>query len=177
MRLTRGAPRSLDDTQVRRVLRWHASREHFLRQFGTLRDFAEREAIPLAAARRWLRQSSKGERKNGRSSRHQGRPGILTRLQRLALARWQRAYRRYLQDRPSAAQLARELGVSRFTVFDCIKRAGRYAQRPSSEVGTRSSAKPEGRPRRQEGQPAARGALLTAWPIGESRRRRATPRR
>jgi hypothetical protein len=178
MRQTRGAPCSLDDKQIHYVLRWHARRQRFIERFGTVRDFAKREGIPLAQARRGLRQSSGAASGNTGSNRNVGRPAELNAVQRVALARWRRAYWRYLDDQPSAAQLASELGVSRFTIFDCIKRNGRYLQRHRPEKQNHSPVRARGRSSGHDAPAKQDTASLKPCPIAWVRgRRRSGPTR
>jgi hypothetical protein len=176
MLLTRGAPRSLDDSQIRRVLKWHARRQRFLEEFGTARDVAKREGIPLSLVRRWLRRPMcVAGRKVGRRS--PGRPEKLTTPQRLTLARWRRGYLRYVNGHPSAAQLADELGVSRFTIFDCIKRNGRYVQRPQEKTNMKPPAKPVGRGTEHDSASNQRADLLKTWTVADANARRVGSKR
>lgn len=174
MRRQCGAPRKLTNAQMRRVLQWNASGQQFLQKYGTVQSVARREGLSVSVVRRYLRQLTIAQEANGRAhpqKKGAGRPATLTPQQRQTLIRWQRAHRRFLTNRPSAAQLAQQLGVSRFTVFDCIKRGGRYVQRHQDDIacgGDRTSGVSSTRSTRHEQRIADRAARLAAWPIAGS---------
>lgn len=182
----RGAPRKLTDAKIARVLRWHARDIAFRSMHGTAESLATRLGVNVSAVRRAISQRSRGRAQNHRQP---GRSALLTPQQRLVVRRWHAAYRRFMATRLSAAQLADGLGVSRFAIFDCIRRQGRYTQVHRNRlVRNARKLKRSGRSRktsrRCDGAQAAKlAALLKAWPrtqgFHKPRRTggRATPRR
>jgi predicted DNA-binding protein YlxM (UPF0122 family) len=187
-----GAPRKLTDAQIARVLRWHARDVAFRSVHGTAQSLATRLGVSVSAVRREVRLSpTVSQRSRDRAQKHRrpGRSALLTAQQRLIVRRWHAVYRRFVARRVSAAQLADALGVSRFAIFDCIRRQGRYTQVPRNRLG-RSARKPHRSggsrklSRRRDGAEAAKlAALLRAWPPARgshtprSTRRRASARR
>ena len=111
-----GSPRKLTHAQIRRVLRWHARRVLFRRTHGTMRSLAQSIGASIHMVRRALRAGSVGG------------TGHLSSQQRRIVKCWRARYRRFYETQLPAHALARALGVSRRTIFDCIRRRGRYLQ-------------------------------------------------
>jgi len=167
MRRPSGPSHKLSRAHIRRVLRWHAEGIRFHREFGTAQVFARRKRLSLSVVRRAMRsQTVPGSVQRTRGAH---RASALTRAQHLAFKRWLRAYRAYVRARLSARELARELGVSRFTIFDCIRRRGRYAHAKSDAVRRERTVR--GASSRSasgcEREIATRAHLLASWPIAE----------
>jgi hypothetical protein len=169
----RGAPRKLTDAQIARVLRWQAREVAFRSVHGTAQSLATRLGVNVSVVRRAVSQRSRG-----RAPKHRqpGRSELLTPRQRLVVRRWHAAYRHFMATRLSAAQLADALGVSRFAIFDCIRRRGRYAQLDYEKIekargNPRTSGDRAGSTRRRAYTAVAhRAALLRAWPRVSSHR-------
>lgn len=155
MRRQVGAPRSLTQQQIRQVLRWHARYSDFHSRLGTLASLSQELGVSLHTIRRALKGSSVPVEQ-------------LSSQQWLKVNRWRRLYRRFRATQPSAEVLARLLGVSRTTVFDCLRRKGRYTQRDQHALQpehgeTRGTAGMATRAARRDADNTQRAALLRAW--------------
>ena len=109
-----GAPRSLNRGQIRRVLRWQARLIRFRQQQGTLSSLAHSVGITVHELRCALKGQVDGL--------------TLSDEQRRLIERWNVRRRQFRRRHLSARALARALGVSRSTIFDCIRRQGNYRQ-------------------------------------------------
>jgi hypothetical protein len=187
MKRVSGPSRKLTNAQIRIILRWSEERQRFLRTHGSAHSIARRLGLSVYVVRRWLRTYKPNDQQKHRKSlgAKSGRPPIIrTRAARAALRRWIDASRHYRATHVSAAALARDLGVSRFTIFDCIQRRGRYAHDYSAVGGPRTTGRNGGqrklsRRERQELAAAERTILLSRWaapstgtPLRSSRKRR-----
>jgi hypothetical protein len=129
----RGSPRKLTDAQIRRVLRWHARVLKFRARRGTTRDLAARLHVNTRVIYYYLSQYKNGTR-GSRSElrppmrRSTGRPRLLGDRELRTIFHWYVRQMRFLAAHGSARALAHELGVSETTLFDCIRRQGRYRQ-------------------------------------------------
>ena len=154
MRTRRGRPRELTRPQIRQVLRWHQRRLEFRQRAGSLRAFSKDTGVPVYVLRRALC----------------GETTVLAAQSarvRALIARWVQRYRRFSQDARTATQLAASLGVSRNTLYDCIRRQGRYQRSPrnAAPLSEPSISRPAllSRQARPE-EVAYRAAVLNRWP-------------
>lgn len=154
MNTRRGRPRELTRPQIRQVLLWHQSRLHFRKLAGSLRAFSKESGVPLHVLRRALA----------------GDTMLLaaqSRRIRTAVMRWLLRYRRFSEHALTAAQLAAQLGVSRNTLYDCIRRQGRYQRSLRDSAGRRERvvSRPALLSRHATAAEVAyRAAVLNRWP-------------
>jgi len=157
----RGPPLKLLPAQIRRVLRWHARSVAFRAKHGTARDVADLLQVNVYVVRRALWDDGTSGPPGAA-----GRKPLLSPAKRRFVRRWAAAGRRFRATQLTAQELADDLGVSRPTIYDCIRRRGRYTavdqtplHTPSVRGGSRST-------RHAPTQAAAerRAALLQAWP-------------
>lgn len=147
-----GSPRRLTQSQIRRVLRWHARLIAFRREHSTVQRFARSMGPSVPAIRRALGSANSATQ--------------LSRAQRRMVRRWYARYRRFVARQQSAQALADALKVSRWTIFDCIRRQGRYFQLDERALH-RQARQPATRARSARRvrfvEDSQRAALLKAW--------------
>lgn len=145
MRKPTGVAPSLTQSQIQRVLHWHARLIRFRTQQPTLARLAHTLGLTVRSTRRLL----------------QGDADLqdLSKKQLRTIQRWQSRARRFHAQHVSSKTLARELGVSRSTLFDCISRQGRYAL--DSRAGKRTALRQKQKRRARAINP--RNLLLRAW--------------
>jgi hypothetical protein len=139
-----------------RILAWHENRRAFKARHGSIRSLAAQQGLSVSQVVRSLKALSSHPTRDSMP----GRDALTTQQQR-ALALWLKAFQEFSGSQLSAEQLAAELGVSRWVIFDCARRAGRYASRLKPE-------NPDSRRPQQDLVDLSseeRGRLLTHWPV------------
>ena len=126
-----GPPRKLSDTQIHRVLAWHARWQRFHSLHGTQRSLAQRlqvkEHLIHGCIARY-RQFGAVSLSTSEIEPRRGRPKTLQDQQVRAVIAWHLQYKRFLARHGSAKALARSLSVSERTIHACIGRQGAYRQ-------------------------------------------------
>jgi hypothetical protein len=143
MRRITGPQPKLAPVAIRRVLAWRDQVIAF-RKRGSAWVCAQQQGLTLSIVIRALLELT--------STQHLQNPvppaGGVSRLrgpQCKVIARLQRLYPEFARNHISAAKLAAELGVSRYVIFDCLQRDGRYARWAGdsaenlTDVGARAS--------------------------------------
>jgi hypothetical protein len=164
-----GPPHKLTRVQIRRVLRWHARGVAFRATHGTAHDLARKLRVSVYAVRRALQD-------NGipAATGAVGRKRLLSPAHDVIVRRWRAAGRRFRATHFTAQKLADALGVGRVTIYDCIRRRGRYAAVRSAridqaQVHARSGGRRSAATRHIPSDAVAqRAALLRAWPRATS---------
>jgi AraC-like DNA-binding protein len=143
---TGGFPRKLDRKGIERVMRWHCSEVRFRQRQGTLASFARSLNLSVHELQRALK----------------GRLGglALSPQQRQNIRRWETRRRRFHKVHPTAAALARWLGISRSTLFLCIQKNGTYRTGHKSDGISERGAS---RGRRKAQQHGVTSALIRGW--------------
>jgi transposase len=152
-----GHPRKLSDRQIREVMNWHQEAIEFRRTHGTHRDLASLLGVSLHAVRGCF-ESQIHHTSNSRVRR--GRPRHLDAAQIAFVLAWRRVAWRFQARHGSVRGLARKLGVSASTIYDCVRRQGRYIQ--FAHVNGYQSHNPS-RDRSALSDNAVRSTLLRAW--------------
>ena len=116
---TGGFPPRLSPDKIRKVMRWHASGVRFRKRQGNLTLFARSLGLSVHQLQRALKGHFQGL--------------LLSPQQRQDIRRWETRRRRFNKLHPTAAALARSLGISRSTLFLCIEKNGVY--RTSVQTG------------------------------------------
>ena len=150
-RRTSGPRPKLSSDAIVRVLRWHAQVMAF-RKAGSVRLRAHQQGLDLRLVIRALLALTQNTESLDLSSWASGLRGPQVR----AIVRLKQLYPEFAQNHISAASLAAELGVSRYVIFDCIQRDGRYVRH--LEISDRS------RPSKEDPRFGERSRLLAAWP-------------
>ena len=138
--------RKLDPDEIQRVMRWHSSTIRFRKRQGTLATLARSLNISVHELQRAMKGHVEGL--------------SLSAQQRECIRRWEARRRRFRRAHPTAATLARSLGISRSTLFLCIQKRGIYRTvNKSDEIGEGGSPQS----RQKAGQRAVTSALLRTW--------------
>lgn len=111
-RKTCGPLPALDPDKIKRVMRWHRRWIRFSQRQGTSESFAQSLGLTVPQLRRALKGDFKGLE--------------LSVAKRLLVRQWKGRRRQFLARCPTAAALAKSLGVSRSTIFCCIEKQGKY---------------------------------------------------
>jgi hypothetical protein len=109
---TGGYPPKLALDKIRKVMRWHSSGARFAKRQGTLTAFARSLNLSVHQLQRALKGHIQGL--------------ALSPQQRKDIRRWETRRRRFHRVHPTAAALAKSLGISRSTLFLCIEKQGVY---------------------------------------------------
>jgi DNA-binding transcriptional regulator YdaS (Cro superfamily) len=169
----RGPLRKLTDTQIHRVLAWHARWQRFHQRHGTQRSLAQRLQVNAHLIHGCIARYRRLGAASLLPSPFQpgrGRPKRLQERHLRAVIAWHLRYQRFLARQGSAKALAQSLGVSERTIHACI--SGRGAYRRSSLVNaTQGRAYPSSvvprAPRntgvRDEAEHRLRAVLLKRW--------------
>jgi len=152
-----GHRRKLTDRQIREVLKWNQEAIEFRRTHGTVKDLATLLGVSSHAVRGCLEirvPPINRQIQSFPSPRRPGRPPHLSPDQIAFAVAWRNAGRRFRARHGTVASLARSLGVGASTIYDCVRRKGRYVR------GTQATAGLPNPPRSDE---AVRAELLHAW--------------
>lgn len=139
MTYQRGRPPKLTRAQIRRILTWHARWLRFRARHGTLQVLARRLNVRqhvITSCIEGYRKSylPRGSTPALRTASRRGRPRVLHDGDIRVVIAWHLKYQRFYLRHGSAKSLALKLGVSESTVYDCIRRRGRYRQRFEPEM-------------------------------------------
>ena len=115
----------LTKIQIRRVLRWYAKQQQFLRGHGTVATVANSHGVATGVIYRCIDNFKKPPVARKRL-RPFGRPGILSALQVRAVRAWYLKKRGFLTSHGTVADLAQELRVTPSAIYACIRRGGVY---------------------------------------------------
>jgi hypothetical protein len=151
---TGGFPPKLDAEGSQRVMRWHRSEVRFAKRQGTLASFARSLNLSVHQLQRALKGRFDGL--------------ALSPQQRKDIGRWETRRRRFHRVHPTAAALAKSLGISRSTLFLCIEKNGIYRTEDKSSANTPGYAS---RGRRTAGQQKLTSALLRGWSLPGRRKK------
>ena len=157
MKTPRGHLRKLTDRQIREVLNWHQEAIEFRRTHGTLKDLAILLGVSSHAVRGCLeiRVAAINRRIQSFPSPHRpGRPRHLNPEEIAFAVAWRDAGRQFRARHGTVVSLARGLGVGASTIYDCIRRKGRYIRGPQVTGCLPNAPKPDD---------AVRAELLHAW--------------
>jgi transposase len=167
MGLRRGPPRKLTDTKIRQVLAWHACRQKFRAQHGSVHQLAARLGVSTDVIyyciARYRSKANRPLRVKGAVARigpRRGRPSSLSDMKVRAVEAWYRRHNEFVERTVTAQALARRTGVSVRTIHDCIRRHGRYIQHSESRLNPTSSA---GTSRGADAEIQWRWVLLRRW--------------
>lgn len=162
-----GPPRKLTDTQIRQVLSWHACRQKFRAQQGSVHQLAARLGVNTDVIHCCIaRYRSKGNRPLrvkgavGHIGPRRGRPPLLSHIKVRAVEAWYRRHSEFIERTGTAQALARRMGVSVRTIHDCIRRHGRYIQHSESRLNRTRSARTS---RGAKAEIQWRSVLLRRW--------------
>ena len=154
-------PERLTNAQIRRVLRWYAKQQRFLRENGTVATVANSHGVATGVIYRCIDNFKKPPvaRKRLRSF---GRPGILSALQVRAVRVWYVKKLGFLKSHGTVADLAQELRATPSAIYACIRRGGVYRS-PFGEVVPRRRTTPRGTESTVDGDSQMRSKLLRTW--------------
>jgi len=171
MAIRRSGPFRLSRTTVRRILRWHERRERLRAELGTVEQLAGTLGFSIHVVRRALRQLEWGVTPQFGALHPAGRRSQWTPETFAILRSWWMTRRRFRALEPSAAILARRLGVSRRIVFYVIQRGEADAipdhGRPGENGRDRQHRRSTGRQnpaKLKRMQTRLRAELLQSWP-------------
>jgi len=152
-----GHLRKLTDGQIREVLKWHQEAIEFRRTHGTLKDLATLLGVSSHAVRGCLEIRVPAINRQIQSflaPRRPGRPPHLNPSQIAFAVAWRNAGRQFRARHGTVVSLARGLGVGASTIYDCIRRKGRYIRGPEVTARLPNAPEPED---------AVRAEILHAW--------------
>jgi transposase len=152
-----GHPRKLSDRQIREVMKWHQQAIEFRRAHGTQRDLARLLGVSLHAVRGCFDSQIPHTSK---SRVRRGRPRHLDADQIAFALAWRRVAWQFQARYGSVPGLARKLGVGASTIYDCVRRKGRYIQFAYVD-GYQAHISRRGHPSLSDN--AVRARLLRAW--------------
>jgi transposase len=152
-----GHPRKLSDRQIREVMKWHQQAIEFRRAHGTQRDLARLLGVSLHAVRGCFDSQIPHTSK---SRVRRGRPRHLDADQIAFVLAWRRVAWQFQARYGSVPGLARKLGVGASTIYDCVRRKGRYIQFAYVD-GYQAHISRRGHPSLSDN--AVRARLLRAW--------------
>lgn len=168
MNSRRGPPRILTQRQIRQVLAWHQAWQTFRAKHESVRRLATRlgvsETVIYYCIRRYRlgsHRTSPAERPIARLTVRRGRPPSLSDAKLAIVIAWYVRYLNFVARTGGPQTIARRLGVSERTLYDCIHRRGCYA------IASRC---PSTSQKRKEIESQARAVLLNQWRRGFSSR-------
>ena len=166
----RGPPRKLTDAQIRQVLAWHASWQKFRAQHESARRLAARlgvsQHVIYYCIARYRREGNRPSHFRGAVARtrpRHGRPPSLRGSEARVVVAWYVRYMKFIERTGTARALARRMGVSEWTIHDCIRRRGRYAQLSESSLNRITRARTA---RGVEAEILWRAVVLRRWRRG-----------
>ena len=124
-RITGPLPK-LAPVAIRRVLAWR-DQAIALRKGGSAWVCAQQQGLTVSIVIRALLELTSTQHLQHPVPPAHGAPRLRG-PQRKMIAQLQRRYPEFARNHTSAAKLAAELGVSRYVIFDCLQRGGRYAR-------------------------------------------------
>ena len=144
-RARRGRPRHLDADQIAFVLAWRRVAWQFQARHGSIPGLARKLGVGASTIHDCVRR---------------GRPRHLDADQTAFVLAWRRVAWQFQARYGSVPGLARKLGVGASTIYDCVRRKGRYIQFAYVD-GYQAHISRRGHPSLSDN--AVRARLLRAW--------------